>query len=135
VSAISHIGDSFTQNPRDLAPWERALDLGHLPIWRGRHLDADDLVRGDAIQQLMCQGSIDTAGLEERYNLDFRSYFQDALASLEQLAADGLVALRPGRIDVTSQGRLLLRIIAMCFDRYLNDTLLPAPATRFSRVI
>jgi oxygen-independent coproporphyrinogen-3 oxidase len=135
VSAISHIGDSFTQNPRDLAPWERALDLGHLPIWRGRHLDADDLARGDAIQQLMCQGSIDTAGLEERYNLDFQSYFQDALARLEQLAADGLVALRPGRIDVTSQGRLLLRIIAMCFDRYLNDTPLPASATRFSRVI
>ena len=30
VSAISHIGDSFSQNPRDIASWERAIDDGRL---------------------------------------------------------------------------------------------------------
>ena len=68
VSAISHIGDSFSQNPRDLTGWEIALDQGHLPVWRGRHLDADDVVRGDVIQQLMCQGymEIGRASCRER---------------------------------------------------------------------
>ena len=58
MSAISHIGDSFSQNARDLPGWQRAIDCEHLPVWRGRHLDFDDVLRGEVIQQLMCQGSI-----------------------------------------------------------------------------
>ncbi|PKL99956.1 MAG: oxygen-independent coproporphyrinogen III oxidase, partial [Gammaproteobacteria bacterium HGW-Gammaproteobacteria-7] len=39
VSAISHIGDSFSQNFRDLPSWEAAIDAGRLPVWRGLNLD------------------------------------------------------------------------------------------------
>ena len=38
MSAISHVGDSFSQNPRDLQSWEIALDHGRLPVWRGMQL-------------------------------------------------------------------------------------------------
>jgi oxygen-independent coproporphyrinogen-3 oxidase len=120
VSAISHIGDSFSQNPRDLPSWENAVDSDHLPVWRGRHLDLDDQVRADVIQQLMCRGTIDIAAVERRYDIDFHRYFADALAHVQPLAKDGLVTLERLRISATSRGRLLLRIIAMCFDRYLN---------------
>jgi len=123
VSAISHIGDSFSQNPRDLPSWERAVDSDYLPVWRGRHLDLDDQVRADVIQQLMCQGAIDIAAVERRYDMDFHRYFADALAHVQPLANDGLVTLERLRISATSRGRLLLRIIAMCFDRYLNHRL------------
>jgi oxygen-independent coproporphyrinogen-3 oxidase len=123
VSAISHIGDSFSQNPRDLPSWEKAVDSGHLPVWRGRHLDLDDQVRADVIQQLMCRGTIDIAAVERRYDIDFHRYFADALAHAQPLAQDGLVTLERLRISATSRGRLLLRIIAMCFDRYLNHRL------------
>ena len=34
VSAISHVGDTFSQNPRDLPSWEIAIDGGKLPTWR-----------------------------------------------------------------------------------------------------
>jgi oxygen-independent coproporphyrinogen III oxidase len=123
VSAISHVGDSFSQNLRDLATWEIAIDSGRLPVWRGRHLDQDDQVRGEIIQQLMCRGSIDIAALERRYDIDFHRYFADALARVQPLVSDGLVVLERLRISATSRGRLLLRIIAMCFDRYLNQRL------------
>src|SRR6476620_1226653 len=83
VSAISHIGDSFSQNPRDLPSWQIAIDDGRLPVFRGMLLDADDLLRADLIQQLMCQGEIPVAALERRYAIDFNAYFAD---SLEQLA-------------------------------------------------
>ena len=36
VSAISHIGDSFSQNPRDLPGWETAVDHGP-PAGLARH--------------------------------------------------------------------------------------------------
>ena len=45
VSAISHIGDSFSQNPRELPAWEIAVDQGQPPVWRGLELSFDDRVR------------------------------------------------------------------------------------------
>lgn len=135
VSAVSHVGDSYSQNGRDLPAWEIAIDQGRLPVWRGRHLDFDDVIRADVIQRLMCQGGIDVASVERRHEIDFRMYFADALARLRPLVADGLVAADDQRIVATSRGRLLLRIIAMCFDRYLNESDLSAAEPRFSRAI
>lgn len=133
VSAISAIGDCFSQNHRDLPSWEAALDAGHLPVWRGLRLNSDDLLRADVIQQLMCQGRIDKALTEDRHNIDFNIYFAEALTQLEPLAADGLVEIGPRHIDATSRGRLLLRIIAMCFDRYLQRP--QAQPARYSKAI
>ena len=134
VSAISHIGNSFSQNPRDLPSWEIALDEGRLPVFRGMHLSEDDELRADLIQSLMCQGRIPVTALERRYGIDFADYFADALDALAPLERDGLVRVGERSIDATARGRLLLRNIAMCFDRYLA----PAPADarpRFSRAI
>ncbi|MFP5373345.1 MAG: oxygen-independent coproporphyrinogen III oxidase [Gammaproteobacteria bacterium] len=133
VSAISHVGDTFSQNPRELPAWEAALDQGRLPVTRGIRLDEDDQLRADLIQSLMCRGEIPVAALERRYAIDFETYFADALQRLQPLVEDRLVALAPGSIRATSRGRLLLRNIAMCFDRYLH-----APADtpgRFSRAV
>jgi oxygen-independent coproporphyrinogen-3 oxidase len=134
VSAISHIGDSFSQNPRDLPSWQAALDDGRLPVFRGMRLGEDDQLRADVIQSLMCQGEIPVAALERRYAIDFAEYFSNALDRLAPLAEDGLVRVEEQRIAVTARGRLLLRNIAMCFDRYLEQ-----PATvetpRFSRTV
>ena len=58
VSAISHIGASFSQNPRDVPSWEAAIDEGRLPVFRGMHLSEDDQLRADLIQHLMCQGEV-----------------------------------------------------------------------------
>jgi len=135
VSAVSHIGDSYSQNARELPSWEIAIDQGRLPVWRGRHLDFDDVLRADVIQQLMCQGSIDIVAVERRHDIDFRMYFADALARLRPLAADGLVTVDARQIVATARGRLLLRIIAMCFDRYLNECGVDAAEQRFSRAI
>ena len=134
VSAISHIGDSFSQNPRDLPSWQIALDEGRLPVFRGMRLEEDDVLRAELIQSLMCQGVIPVAALERRYGIDFAAYFAEALDQLQPLVADGLVRIEPDRIASTTQGRLLLRNIAMCFDRYLTPPQ-EGVAPRFSRAI
>ena len=136
VSAISHIGDSFSQNLRDLKSWEAAVAEGRPPVWRGLALSADDCVRGAVISQLMCQGAIDIPAIERRYHIDFGSYFGDALARLQPHVAEGLVRVESGRIATTPAGQLLLRSIAMCFDAYLHapKTAAEAPPT-FSRLV
>ena len=120
ASAISHIGDSFSQNHRELKAWKTAVDDRRLPLWRGLSLSFDDRVRGAVIAQLMCQGTIDVAAIEAQYGVDFGGYFADEVQQLEVLAADGLVRLAPQAITATRAGRLLLRNVAMCFDRYLG---------------
>jgi oxygen-independent coproporphyrinogen-3 oxidase len=119
VSAIGHIGNSFSQNFRDLPSWESAIEAGKLPLWRGLEIDQDDQIRAHVIQGLMCQGVIDMDALGARYGIDFPDYFAQALERLQPLLGDGLATLSGGRIEVTARGRLLLRVIAMCFDRHL----------------
>ena len=132
VSSISHIGESFSQNPRDLPSWEIAVESGHLPIWRGMQLSEDDVIRADLIQRWMCQGEIDIAKFEERHNIYFSEYFAAELKKLQALSDDGLVTISPAHLKATSRGRLLLRIIAACFDAYLNPE---ATVLQFSKTI
>jgi len=132
VSAIGRIGDSYSQNARDLIGYCAALDAGRLPVVRGLELDEDDLIRRDLIGELMCQGLVDKRQFGARHRLLFDEYFVRGRQRLAPLVEDGLVLENAREIRVTSRGRLLLRIIAMCFDAYLDDAARPA---RYSRVI
>ena len=135
VSAISHIGGSFSQNPRDLPSWEIALDEGRLPVFRGMRMDEDDEIRADLVQSLMCQGEVRVRAFQERHGIGFAEYFAADLQRLWPLADDGLVEVGPDAIRATPRGRLLLRNIAMCFDRYLDQTSVIDARPRFSRAI
>ena len=135
VSAISHVGNSFSQNHRELTAWEVAVDQGRLPIHRGLALDEDDVIRAEVIQDLMCSGQIDRVRIARRYDIDFDEYFADALVQLEPLVKDGLVEYSAECIVATSRGRLMLRIIAMCFDRYIAPHSASETAPRHSRAL
>lgn len=119
VSAISQVGNCYSQNPRELPEWERRVDGDSLPAWRGLELTPDDELRAAVIQQLMCTGHIDIPQLEHRYAFAFHRYFSSELRRVHALADDGLVDITGDGIHATARGRLLLRPIAACFDRYL----------------
>nr|WP_083918859.1 oxygen-independent coproporphyrinogen III oxidase [Rudaea cellulosilytica] len=133
VSAISHVGATFSQNERELRDYYAALEEGRLPIVRGIELDDDDALRADVIQQLMCQGRLDIASVEARHRIDFTNYFGVELERLRIAANDGLVEITPENLAVTPRGRFLLRNIAMCFDAYLHAP--AAVAARYSRAL
>jgi oxygen-independent coproporphyrinogen-3 oxidase len=122
VSAISNVGDSYSQNFRGLREWMLALDAGHLPLWRGLCLTPDDRMRAAIIGQLMCHGRVDIRSVESSHQVRFGEYFAEALKSLKAQAADGLLHLDEAAIEATPAGRLLLRQLAMCFDAYLPHT-------------
>jgi oxygen-independent coproporphyrinogen-3 oxidase len=65
--------------------------------------------------------------------VEFAVYFREEMARLNPLVDDGLVTVSATRIQATSRGRLRLRIIAACFDRYLHQA--SAEPARFSRSI
>ncbi|HZR34570.1 MAG TPA: oxygen-independent coproporphyrinogen III oxidase [Nevskia sp.] len=136
MSSISRISDIYSQNARTLPAYYAALDGGRLPVERGAALSADDLLRRDVIGAIMCSGRVDYTDVAARHQVDFRSYFADALAQLAAHARDGLVDLREDGLRVTPLGRYLLRAVAMPFDAYLRRAQDAAgTAPQYSRVI
>lgn len=132
MSAISRIGFTYSQNAADLKSYYALLDRRRLAVVRGLELDADDVLRRALIDTLMCHARVDKYDFGHRHHIAFDSYFAEDLARLSVLEQDGLVEHGPQDIRVTPRGRLLIRHVAMCFDRYLHH----APGThRYSRAI
>jgi oxygen-independent coproporphyrinogen-3 oxidase len=132
VSAIAKIGPIYAQNVKTLDEYYDALDRDELPVLRGIELTADDLLRRAVIQALMCHFELSMQSFEIAHLVDFRSYFAEELADLRQMEAAGLVKVEGDWISVQPAGRLLVRAIAMVFDRYLRAD---RERTRYSRVI
>jgi oxygen-independent coproporphyrinogen III oxidase len=131
VSAIGKVGDSYSQNFKALPDYYAAIDAGHLPVQRGVRLTADDVIRRDVIQELMCHEMIDCAAIGRRYGVDFKRYFSQELERLQELQALGLTYVRTGCIGLTLAGRLLMRTVAMVFDAYNVQR----PAETYSKVV
>jgi len=131
VSAISQIGDLYSQNDSDIASYQQTLGNGQLATRRGLHCNADDRLRRAVIQQLICHFELRFADIEQAHAVVFRDYFAALWPELQQLDRDGLIELGAEGIQVRPAGRLLVRSLCMLFDRYLNDQV----RQRFSRVI
>lgn len=131
VSAISQIGDLYSQNSNDLADYQTLLASDQLATKRGLICNQDDRIRRAVIQQLICHFSLDFAEIEKQYGVDFRSYFSELWPQLATMASDGLITLDSRGIGVLPAGRLLVRSVCMVFDAYLTQQ----NRQRFSRVI
>lgn len=121
VSGISSVGDVYAQNDKVLDGYYRRLERGELPVARGIALDADDFLRRDAIQSLMCDFSLDWSALDARRGTDSRTWLADAQAALAPLVEAGAVRVDERGIEVLPRGRLLVRAVAMAFDRHLAE--------------
>ncbi len=132
-TAIGKIGNTYSQNIREPEAYQERIATGELAVFRGVELDADDVLRRDVITDLMCHSELDFRRVEERHRIDFREYFADDIERLRPLVEDGLVTIDSERIQVLPRGRLLLRHVAMAFDRYLHRN--HDQGQRFSRVI
>lgn len=132
VSAISMLGDAYSQNQKELnVYYEQVTQLGHAQ-WKGCALQRDDLIRRDVIKQLICNFTLDPQQIEAAYAIQFADYFADDLKLLQAFINDGLLESENQQLRVTATGRLLIRNICMCFDIYLRQK---ARQQQFSRVI
>jgi len=132
VSSISNIGNMFAQNAITTMEYEAIIESGELPIKKGILVDDDDLKRAAVIQALMCYDSLSFDDFGAEHNIDFRSYFSEEIKRLEPLVDDGLIELDGSGVAITQKGRLLLRSIAMVFDRYIDQA---QNDNRFSKAI
>jgi oxygen-independent coproporphyrinogen-3 oxidase len=124
------------QNAKTLEAYGAPLEAGELPVARGLSLGDDDLLRRDAIQRLMCDFALDLEALARRHGVDdAAAYFHADLQRLLPLQEAGLLERDGLQLRVTPQGRLLVRVVAMQFDRHLHDAAALLQGPRYSRVI
>jgi oxygen-independent coproporphyrinogen-3 oxidase len=116
ISSISQTDDAYRQNTKDLVTYRHALDNGRLPIEKGCEVSQEDRIRRDAIHRMMCDMEIDRTAFNKIWQINFDNFFAGGLAGLEELKSDGLLNDDGNRLQVTTNGRLFLRNIAMCFD-------------------
>ena len=132
VSAISMIGDCYAQNQKELKHYYAQVDEMRHALWKGVSLDDDDLLRREVIKALICNFTLDKKAIESQFGIQFDRYFDEDLKLLKTFIDDELVEVTEQSIRVTPRGRLLIRNICMCFDKYLRDR---ARQQQFSRVI
>ena len=132
VSAIGHVGATYSPNAKTLDEYYDHLDQQRLPVVRGLALSRDDLVRRAVIMAVMCQGRLQFESIELAFLIDFRSYFAAELLALEALAQQGLVTVSSTALHVTAQGWFFVRAVAMVFDRYLQAD---KNRAKFSKII
>ncbi|POP76577.1 oxygen-independent coproporphyrinogen III oxidase [Pseudomonas syringae] len=131
VSAISQVGELYSQNSSDLGEYSRLLDSDQPATRRGLLCSDDDRIRRAIIQQLICHFTLDFGQIEKTFCIDFRDYFSEAWPQLLGMASDGLITLNETGIEVRPAGRLLVRAVCMVFDAYLTRH----NRQQFSRVI
>jgi len=131
MSSISQIPDAYWQNEKDLVKYYSSLDAGTAPVVRGYILTDEDKLRREVIMRVMCDLSLDYAAMSRRLGIDFSAMFAAELAALEPFELDGLVRRTDSGMEVTEEGRLFIRNIAMCFD----NTLAPVGERKHSRTI
>ena len=132
ITSISSIGDNYCQNVKTLEEYEDRINNNRIPVYRGLELEADDLLRREVINQLMCNFKLDITRLESKWGINFSSYFESVIDTLHTMAEDGLLKIDDTSITVTLEGRLLVRSVCMLFDRYLQE---PKTEQRFSKII
>lgn len=120
VSSISQVNGVIWQHHKELPDYYRSVDAEQIPLAKGVALTTDDRLRAELIAELICHFHLDTREFAARWDIDFAHYFSNALRQLESLAADNLVRIQPGRIEITETGRLWVRIICAAFDAYLQ---------------
>jgi len=109
VSSISTIGNRYYQNYYELADYERALDEGKFPTYRGHVLTKDDIRRRDIIQNLR---NYFIADMEDE------EYFKEELIELGAMEVDGLVTLSDTRIVIREPE--YANLVCRVFDKYYD---------------
>jgi len=133
ITGIGDLQGAYVQNAKKLSRWSEAVEAGRFPVERGFRLSEDDLLRRHVIRRLMCDFEVDTAAVEERFGIEFSSYFAPELQDLGEFREVGFVEVTPGAIRLTRAGSVLVRNVCMVFDRYLREKKADGPV--FSRTV
>jgi len=120
LTSISETERAYFQNYKDLKSYEKAIDDGKLPVFRGVILNDEDIIRKYVIMEMMANFSFDIDRFEKTFGIDFKEKFKDELKEMQEFVDEGLVEINNDKIKVNKTGSLLIRNIVLPFDEYFK---------------
>ena len=120
LTSISETEEAYFQNYKDLKSYEKAIDEGKLPVFRGVILNEEDKIRKYIIMEMMANFSFDIKRFEDKFGINFKDKFKDELNSLQEFVDEGLVEISDDKIRVNKTGSFLIRNIVLPFDEYFK---------------
>ncbi|SDY86189.1 oxygen-independent coproporphyrinogen III oxidase [Citreimonas salinaria] len=119
ASSISRLPTGFIQNAAATPAYVERIEAGQLAGARGHVMTDEDLLRGRAIEMLMCDFRLDLDALRAGFGAG-----ADRLRAQMALAAErfgDLVEVTDDGLTIRPEGRALTRIVAHVFDGYSPD--------------
>ena len=118
-SSIGRLPQGYVQNAPDVAGWRRAVEAGVLPVAKSIAFAEQDVLRAAVIERLMCDFEVDFGEIALLHGAHVDA-LDDAAATLDDLARDGVVVREGRHVRVTADGRPFMRLAASAFDAYLE---------------
>ena len=119
ASAIGTLPDAYVQNSAQIGDYRRRIRSGALAVARGRRLSADDRLRRDVIERIMCDFRVDLEAVASTHGANAR-YFAAELGKLGPLQRDGIVKVDGSVVSIEETYWPLARTVASAFDAYLH---------------
>lgn len=119
ASGIGSLPQGYVANEGELHAWKRMVEAGTLPTKRGIAVSAEDRLRREVIERLMCDLEVDLDAIARAHG-QTGAHFTAELDSLADLEGDGVLIRDGYRLTITDDGRPLVRAAAARFDQYLK---------------
>jgi oxygen-independent coproporphyrinogen III oxidase len=119
ASAIGQLPQGFVQNEVQIRAYSEAVAGGKFATAKGYALTADDRLRAEIIERIMCDFSADLAPICARHGLPAEALL-DTSPRLRELASDGVIKLDGTSLAVPEDSRFLVRSVAAAFDTHLD---------------
>lgn len=119
ASGISQMNGAFAQNIKNYEQYIAAIEADELAVERGYILNQEEMIIRDSINQIMCNGYLDFEQIAQSYSCsvdDFLRITQFDVSRLDALLQDHLVEYKDNIIQVTPEGMLIVRNVAVAFD-------------------
>lgn len=105
-SSISDTWEGFAQNIKTVEEYQKVINEGHFPIFKGHSLTSADLIIRQHILDLMCKHETD---LDENYF--------ESKDKFEEFIKDDLIEVTSTKILIKPIGKLFLRNICLAYDK------------------
>jgi oxygen-independent coproporphyrinogen-3 oxidase len=121
ASAIGRLPQGYVQNAVPTPHYLEAIASGSLATVKGYHLTADDRLRAEIIERIMCDFAVDLDPICARHGLRPETMLQSS-PRLNDLICDGIVRLDGAALALAEDSRFLVRSVAAAFDAHLDQS-------------
>lgn len=125
VTGISQLSTAYSQNIKDITAYIETINQGGFAVTKGYSLSYEEQLTREAIESLMCNGSLDWEELARQAGISSQTYRAATAFNPERMnefASDGLITWSEQNIQLTPKGAIFVRNVAASLDKLMLHT-------------